>query len=161
MRGGLRQAVWYPLSHESHSKIWRGRDSSITHLRFFPPDTEMCYRFIVCEQTGRHDPPAPGDLVDRSVCRGRRSEVGRRPRTWRSPSFVSLGYDSAASCSAPPCSLRRCRLLPRSPPLRSTPLGCPRLLRSLSFYDASGCWTIGPSAVFSPKTRRTGRAFLV
>lgn len=24
MRGGLRQAVWYPLSHESHSKIWRG-----------------------------------------------------------------------------------------------------------------------------------------
>lgn len=96
------------------------------------------------EQTvSRLNPPAPGDLEDRSVCRDRRWEAGRRPRTSTSQSSASLCCGSASFCSAPPCSPRRCRPPLRSPPPRSTPPRCrrPPPPRSLSFCDVSECWT--------------------
>lgn len=102
----------------------------------------------------REHPPARGGWEDRSVCRGRRLEVGHRPRTWRSPSCVAPGCDSAAAGFAPPYSPRRCRPRLRSPPLRSTPARW-RRLQSFAFCDASACWTSGPSAASSPERSRT------
>lgn len=98
--------------------------------------------------------PAQGDLEDHSVCRGRRSEVGHRLRTWRSPSSFFLGSGSVSSWSSPPCSLHRWCLLPRSLPPHWTPRHCfPRLL-SFSFYDVCGCWTNGPSVFSSPLEKK-------
>lgn len=107
-------------------------------------------RYPAVGGSAREHPPAQGDLEDRSVYRGRRLEVGRHPRTWRSPSCVAPGCDSAAFCFAPPYSPRHCRPRLRSPPLRSTPGRWPHL-QSFAFCDASACWTIGPSAASSPE----------
>lgn len=39
MSGGLKQAVWYPLSQESHSKIWEG--GGHTQMQIF--ETKHCH----------------------------------------------------------------------------------------------------------------------
>lgn len=101
--------------------------------------------------------PAQGDLEDHSVCRGRRSEVGHRLRTWRSPSSFFLCSGSVSSLSSPPCSLHRWCLLPRSLPPHWTPRHCFPRLQSFSFYDVCGCWTNGPSVFSSPLEKKNVR----
>lgn len=64
MSGGLKQAVWYPLSQESHSKIWGGYlKQSVAMLRLF-----KC-RWNIGFLRFRPLSPVRGGWADRSGCR--------------------------------------------------------------------------------------------